>query len=133
MTNKEYDVYSEFDINKHAENFINYLEVVIDTNGKVHYAVPSHTAFLENLLRKKYGEEKFNEAVNSTPLALEDWAVFLCELTGYVLVWNDFYICGNHGLNFAQKTTLQELAKTKYTKIDSCLYRGEIKWQIKTY
>ena len=40
MKKKEhYDIYSKFDIDKHAEVFLNYLEVVIDENGIVHYAV----------------------------------------------------------------------------------------------
>lgn len=37
-----YTVYSEFDIEHHKKTFIHYLEVVIDGNGKIMYAVPSH-------------------------------------------------------------------------------------------
>ena len=44
-----YNVHSEFDLKKHKEKFINYLEVVIEPNGKIHYAVPSHQLFLENM------------------------------------------------------------------------------------
>lgn len=42
MKKEKYTLYSKFDIDKHAETFINYLEVIIDENGVVHYAVPSH-------------------------------------------------------------------------------------------
>lgn len=43
MISKVYDVYSKFDIDKHSENFIDYLEVIIDPSGVIHYAVPSRT------------------------------------------------------------------------------------------
>lgn len=49
-----YDVYSEFDIEKHAKTFINYLEVIITPDGKAHYAVPSHLQYLINMLCEKY-------------------------------------------------------------------------------
>lgn len=39
---EEYNLYSKFDIQKHKENYINYLEVLILENGEVEYAVPSH-------------------------------------------------------------------------------------------
>lgn len=37
-----YDLYSDFDIEQHKKTFVHYLEVVIDENGKIMYAVPSH-------------------------------------------------------------------------------------------
>ena len=40
--NDEYNLQSEFDAEKHKEKYVNYLEVVIDENGTVMYAVPSH-------------------------------------------------------------------------------------------
>ena len=43
---ESYDLHSDFDIQKHKENFINYLEVVIHPDGSVHYAVPSHQEYL---------------------------------------------------------------------------------------
>lgn len=51
-----YDVYSKFDIDKHAENFINYLEVVIDPLGVVNYAVPSHQMYMENILKRRLSD-----------------------------------------------------------------------------
>ena len=38
----KYDLYSEFDIQKHKDTYINYLEVVILQTGRIEYAVPSH-------------------------------------------------------------------------------------------
>ena len=38
----DYDLNSEFDIEQHKQTFINYLEILIEANGHVVYAVPSH-------------------------------------------------------------------------------------------
>ena len=38
----EYGLHSEFDVEKHKQTFVHYLEVVIDRDGRVSYAVPSH-------------------------------------------------------------------------------------------
>lgn len=125
MNNKEYDVYSDFNITEHSKNFINYLEIVISSEGKVYYAVPSHTMFLENLIKEQYGEQKFKEIIEQ-PDAYYDYATFLCSYTGYCLVWNDFYICGKKGLTAEQKAILKQLAETSYTQVPNKLYRGEI-------
>ena len=57
----KYTVYSKFDIDKHSEHFLNYLEVIIDSEGEINYAVPSHQMFMENLIKKEYGEQRFYE------------------------------------------------------------------------
>lgn len=44
---------SPFDVATHKATFINYLEVVITADGKIHYAVPSHQQFLLNRLMKE--------------------------------------------------------------------------------
>lgn len=43
---EEYNLYCKFDIQKHKETYKNYLEVIIDEEGSIHYAVPSHQEFL---------------------------------------------------------------------------------------
>jgi len=48
-----YDLNSDFDIEQHKKTFIHYLEVVIDGNGKIMYAVPSHQEKLITLAREK--------------------------------------------------------------------------------
>lgn len=37
-----YTIYSGFNPKLHKQTFIHYLEVIIDENGKIMYAVPSH-------------------------------------------------------------------------------------------
>lgn len=42
LCSEKYGVYSEFDLEQHKKHFVHYLEVMIDEEGVVHYAVPSH-------------------------------------------------------------------------------------------
>lgn len=39
---KEYDIYSDFDLEQHKKKYVDYLEVLILEDGTVVYAVPSH-------------------------------------------------------------------------------------------
>ena len=122
-----YDVYCEFDINKHAEKMFNYLEVVIDSAGKVYYAVPSHTMFLENILKFRWGEEKFRKEIECET-AYNNYAEWLCEQTGCVLVWNDSIIYSRkRGLTEQQAETLKTLSKKSYSGFELKLYRGRLK------
>lgn len=127
MTN--YDLYSEFDIDKHAETFIDYLEVCISPQGKVYYATPSHTQFLENVLKQQcidnnvdyqqYLDDAFNRHF--------DWMEELCTTTGYCSVWNDYLIKSRNGLTKAQADVLFAL-RTKHYKLipHLALYRGNL-------
>lgn len=122
---REYSVYSEFDINKHAEIFIDYLEIAIDSKGKAHYAVPSHQMFLENIIKQKLGIKKFLEVANDLDWS-NDYLVWLCDQTNYCLVWNNFYVCGSNGLTKEQKDMLVKLSQTKYKQINLNLYQGKL-------
>ena len=35
-----YSIYSEFDIEQHKKKYVNYLEVLIEQDGRIVYAVP---------------------------------------------------------------------------------------------
>lgn len=48
-----YAVYSNFDAEQRKKTFIHYLEVVIDENGNIMYAVPSHQEKLISLACEK--------------------------------------------------------------------------------
>jgi len=89
---EKYGVYSEFDIQKHKKTFINYLEVMIDRNGKVHYAVPSHQewAIKEACRQKNITRE---ELCNMTPPEhYLNWLPWILSQCGCVAVWNEFFI-----------------------------------------
>ena len=120
---EKYGVYSKFDIDKHAEHFINYLEVVIDEDGEIHYAVPSHQMFMENILKRNVGESAFNQMIMEDKSAWTDYLSILCKYSNYVPVSNEFYY-GNP--NEKQLHILQQLKKTKYKKLNCTLYQGKV-------
>lgn len=123
MKQEKYSVYSKFDIDKHAETFMNYLEVIIDENGVIHYAVPSHQIFVENLLKRKIGEIMFKSA-SMCQEAFLDYSGWLCKQTKCIMVWNNFYL-GRP--NFRQLEALKKLKEKKYTFLpDVSLYRGKL-------
>ena len=123
MKKEKYTLYSKFDIDKHAETFINYLEVIIDENGVVHYAVPSHQSFVEDTLRRKVGNVMFKSMIMCQEAFL-DYSGWLCKQTQCLMVWNNFYI-GKP--NFRQMETLKKLKEKKYKALpDVSLYRGRL-------
>lgn len=84
---------SPFNIETHKKTFINYLEIVIDPEGTCHYAVPSHNGALEKVILKNRGIE-FNDwdfyekASNLCPVDRRwEYYLWLCEETGYLMVW----------------------------------------------
>lgn len=84
---KQYDLYSEFDIEKHKATFPHYLEVIIDTDGKVMYAIPSHQYKMIDIACKKYGIDRKSLDAMCPPDRYFDYMRWLCEVTGCVSVW----------------------------------------------
>lgn len=113
----EYNVYSDFDMEQHKKTFINYLEVVIDENGKIMYAVPSHQEKLiklacENL---KVTKEELNAMC---PMDYHfDFVTWLCKVSGVCAVWNA------HIEKY--RLTERQIAALKALK-DNRLYKGKI-------
>ena len=105
-----------FNISTHKETFKNYLEVSIDADGVVHYAVPSHQEFLiAHLVATKYGtRQQLNDAVPREYWF--DMMTWLTQESQMVSVWNDHYL---GQLNDVQRITLQRLK-------DEGLYLGEV-------
>lgn len=100
-----------FDIETHKKTFINYLEVVISSEGVIEYAVPSHTQKLENILMKRL---KVNRTALSYLCPKEYWCDYnnwLCMKTGYIMVWGlpNSYIIGEP--NDKQKEAINMLKK----------------------
>lgn len=105
-----------FSITKHKQTFINYLEVVISEDGTIMYAVPSHQEKLISVACRKL-EVTRDELNNLCPKEYYfDFMTWLCKVSGYVSLWND-YMIGSP--NDKQKETIQEL-------IDEKLYHGVI-------
>ena len=106
-----YDVYSEFDVNKHMKYFHNYLEVIIHPDGSIHYAVPSHKVYLEMYLVDKYGCT-YEEFLDMCP---ESWySNYLSWLTMKSLcvnVWSYGYLY--YKCTLAQKAKIANLISLK--------------------
>lgn len=88
----EYSVYSDFNIEQHKKKFINYLEVVIDENGKIMYAVPSHQ---EKLIRLACEKLKVTREELNTMCPEEcyfDFVKWLCKVSGACAAWNLFRV-----------------------------------------
>ena len=113
---KKYDLYSEFDIESHKNTFVNYLEVLIEPNGHVLYAVPSHQELAIKLACKAKGwtREQLNDAC--PPEYYFDFLVWVLSLTGCISVWNDFY------MGKANEAQLNTLKKMK----EAGIYKGDV-------
>lgn len=114
---EKYSVYSEFDMEKHKQTFIHYLEVVIDENGKIMYAVPSHQEKMICLACKKLGitREKLNEMCPEEYYF--DFMEWLSMVSGACAVWENFAV-GN-------KFTKEQINTLEDLKSEG-LYLGEI-------
>lgn len=86
---------SPFDINTHKKTFVSYLEVIIDEDGKIFYAVPSHTHKLCEIYMNKVGisdyEKARKEIVEAAWSASLDMREYLCAKTGCIAVWFQGY------------------------------------------
>ncbi len=102
----EYNLYSEFDADKHAEKYVHYLEALITADGKVMYAVPSHQELAIKLACEKYGISRDELSKRCPPEYYLDFTVWLLMQTGSIAVWTTFYI-GN--ANKKQVETLKML------------------------
>lgn len=122
--NSEDILLKPFDINIHADNFVDYLEVVIKPNGLIEYAVPSHSKKLEEIAGIKYGKDKILEMLKD-PNAWHDYMKWLCDITGCISVWNEFCIRPDK-ISQEQLCSLNKLKNKNYTRVPNLkLYRGE--------
>lgn len=112
-----YTVYLDFDIDQHKKTFIHYLEVVIDENGKIMYAVPSHQEKLISLACEKLNvtREELNAMCPEEYYC--DFMTWLCKVSGACSVWEKF-------IEY-DKLTEQQIIALQMLK-DSVLYLGEI-------
>lgn len=80
-----------FDIETHKKHFKNYLEVIIDENATVHYAIHSHQEWLIRYAMKMLNltREELSEQVPREYWL--DMITWWTKLTKCVSVWNNFY------------------------------------------
>ena len=108
----------KFDIELHKKTFRRYLEVIIDPEGVVHYAVPSHNERLITYIMNTpdFDRDQIEGMVNLLWGDCGGTTEALCEISKCISVWNNFYI-GKP--NDKQRETLQKLQ-------DNGLYEGMI-------
>lgn len=87
----KYTVYSEFNIKKHKETFVNYLEIIMYPSGKIEYAVPSHMEKLMFIAMKKYNQTRNQVDQNCPKEYYCDYTYWLCRYTGCLAIYNSFY------------------------------------------
>ena len=112
-----YTVYSDFDIEQHEKTFIHYLEVVIDENRKIMYAVPSHQEMLIKLACEKLNVTREELNAMCPQEYYFDLMTWLCKVSGACAVWENFVQCDK--LTERQIMALQNLK-------DNGLYLGKI-------
>ena len=108
-----YNLYSEFDLKKHMETYINYLEVIMLPSGKILYAVPSHQELLINIAMKKYNKTR-KEIEDMCPESMYyDYLTWLLDITGCIAIWSHTY---TGKPNRIQKQVLNQLISKGLTK-----------------
>lgn len=82
---------SPFDLETHKKTFIAYLEIIIDSEGNVFYAVPSHQQKLIKIATEKLNvtKEKLFEMYASSGCETIEW---LTGITGCISVWFNNYV-----------------------------------------
>lgn len=119
-TRQQEVLHSAFDIETHKATFIDYLEVVIDEHGTIHYAVPSHQMKVTEIGMKKYNISRND--LREMIVGKCGGSIFyvdleaMCNVCGCVAVWNDYHIGRS---NKDQRQALIHLRKAG-------LYRGAI-------
>ena len=124
MNNKtleEYSVHSPFDIKKHKETYINYLEVLILEDGTIEYAVPSHQEKALEIACKKLNKTKQEIEDMCHREYYCDFLTWLLGITGSISVW------GTSAEYFIVYKTInkKQIAKLKKLKKHG-LYKGDI-------
>lgn len=117
-------LHEDFDFQTHADNFFDYLEVIIRPNGKIEYAVPSHQIKLEDVYIELFSESEFQRNMMCDE-AFRDYLQWLVDSTCCCCVWDDFCVKPKN-ITKAQLQSLKKLADTSYTHMPLKLYRGEV-------
>ena len=105
----KYDLHSEFNMEMHKKTYVHYLEVIIDPDGVIHYAVPSHQEYLiaECMKKMNWSRQELSDACPKEYYG--DFVTWLCKISGCVSVWENFIQFWE--INDAQFNVLMELQK----------------------
>lgn len=113
----KYSIYCNFDIERHKKKYVDYLEVLIETDGQIVYAVPSHQEKAIELACQKLGVNR-RELMDMCPKEYYgDFLNWLLMVSGAVAVWNDF--CS------APAVTKKQIASFRRLKMAG-VYKGAV-------
>ena len=117
LCSEKYGVNSEFDLEQHKKHFVHYLEVMIDEDGIVHYAVPSHQEWAIERACECLGVNR-HELCDMTPKEYYgDWLNWLLTQCKGVAVWEEFYM--------APEVNKKQYAALRRLKIGG-VYKGRL-------
>ena len=113
----DYGLHSEFDAEKHKQTFVHYLEVVINKNGYIAYAVPSHQEMMIRVACAQLGisRDELNEFCPREWYC--DFMKWLSMITGLMAVWESHYE--------VYAVTKKQIAALRRLKLEG-LYKGPI-------
>ena len=112
---EKYDLYSKFDIEKHKQTYVNYLEVMIFENGMVQYAVPSHQEFAITIACEKLHVSRQQLMDLCPPEYYGDFLYWLSSISGLMAVWNQGCLVAH--------PTQKQIAMLRRLKLEG-LYKG---------
>lgn len=102
-----YDLHSPFDLAEHKKHFVNYLEAIIDRNGTIMYAVPSHQELATKLACAALGvDRKTLEELCPEEYHFDYMTWLLMQFDG-VAVWTNY--CNAPNPNKKQVSVLKSL------------------------
>lgn len=84
-----YNLYSPFNLEKHKQTYVNYLEVLIDEDGTIMYAVPSHQEKGVKLACARLNVSRKELDALCPREYYCDYMTWLCMIAKVVFVWND--------------------------------------------
>jgi len=114
---EKYGLHSVFNIEKHKQTFVHYLEIVIDAEGGVAYAVPSHQEAMIRAACKRF-DVKRRELLDMCPREYYgDFLTWLSWASGLMAVWESR--C------YAYDPTKKQIAVLRRLKMEG-LYTGVI-------
>ena len=112
-----YGLHSEFDADKHKQTFIHYLEIVIDRDGYISYAVPSHQEKMIMGACERLDLSR-EELYDLCPREYYfDFMTWLSEVSGMMAVWE--------GQCAVKAPTRKQIAALRHLKMKG-LYKGVI-------
>ena len=113
----EYGLGSAFDIEKHKATFQDYLKVIIETDGEILYATPSHQEKAVEFAGKKLRMTRQKISDMCPREFYGDYLRWLLSLTGAAAVWNNMVL--------APAPTKAQVSSLRKLKIAG-LYHGTI-------